>query len=138
MDNEINVNIHTENYSNSRNIEWEKRVLNTPPTTYKPDDTKSNSTNNDEYGYLNGSMSVAEIQEELAIWAKDLRDAEFMSTLDIVRGVKEGYSSTMQVVQDIIERLEEKSPDPNNDTLITALYTVYDALSDMKKKCDFL
>ena len=44
----------------------------------------------------------------------------------------------MQVFQDIIERLEEKSPNPDNDTLITSLYNVYNVLEDLRSKCDYL
>ena len=93
---------------------------------------------NPNYEYLKTAMTLDEIKEELDQYERDLRDSEFKATLDIVAGVKDAFSSTMQVFQDILERLEEKSPDPENDELITKLYNVYNALEDMKKKCDYL
>lgn len=95
------------------------------------------NTNSSE-DYLKTSMTVAELKEELDQFEVDLRDAEFKATLDIVAGVRDAFSSTMQVFQDIIERLEEKSPDPENDELITKLYNVYNALEDMRNKCEYL
>ena len=92
----------------------------------------------DNMEYLATSMTVDELTEETYQYAKDIRDAEFKATLDIVAGVTEGYSATMQLFQDIIERLEEKSPDPDHDPLITALYEAYNALEDMKNKCAYL
>ena len=88
--------------------------------------------------YLKTAMTIDEIKEELDQYEKDLRGAEFKATINIVAGVIDGYSATMQVFQDIIERLEEKSPDPEHDELITKLYNVYNALEDMKAKCKFL
>lgn len=88
--------------------------------------------------YLKTAMTIDEIKEELDQYEKDLRGAEFKATIDIVAGVIDGYSATMQVFQDIIERLEEKSPDPEHDELITKFYNVYNALEDMKAKCKFL
>ena len=95
------------------------------------------NTNSSE-DYLKTSMTVAELKEELDQYEVDRRDAEFKATLDIVAGVRDAFSSTMQVFQDIIERLEEKSPDPENDELITKLYNVYNALEDMRNKCEYL
>lgn len=93
-------------------------------------------TNN--HDYLKDVMTVEELTEEFNTYATDIRDAEFKATLDIVAGVREGYEATMQLFQDIIERLEEKSPDPEKDSLITSLYNAYDALEDMHRKCDYL
>lgn len=91
-----------------------------------------------KFKYLGESMTVNELIEEMDTYTKDLRDAEFKATFDIVNGVREGFSASMQVFQDIIERLEEKSPNPDNDTLITSLYNVYNALEDLRSKCDYL
>lgn len=88
--------------------------------------------------YLKDAMTVDELTEEFNTYAKDIRDAEFKATLDIVAGVRDGYEATMQMFQDIIERLEEKSPDPEKDSLITSLYNAYNALEDMHRKCDYL
>ena len=99
--------------------------------------TEANDSGN-SYDYLKESMTVDELKEEMMTYANDLRDAEFKATIDIVSGIREGYEATMQMFQDIIERLEEKSPNPDNDELITSLYTVYDALEDMQRKCEYL
>lgn len=88
--------------------------------------------------YLRDAITVEELKEELDQFERDLRDAEYKSTLDIVAGVKDGFSSMMQVLQDIIERLEEHSPDPDHDEFITRLYNVYNALEYMKQKCEYL
>ena len=92
----------------------------------------------EKFAYLKDAMSVAEIIEEMNICTKDLRNAEFRATFDPVNGVREGFSSMMQVWQDVVERLEEKSPDPEHDDLITSLYNVYNALEDLRSKCDYL
>lgn len=97
------------------------------------DEQKTASTD-----YLKTAVTIDELKEEMDTYAKDLRDAEFIATMDIVRGVKEAFSASMQVYQDLIERLEEKSPDPENDPFITSMYNVYNALEDMRGKCDYL
>ena len=92
----------------------------------------------EKYEYLKTSMTVEELIEEMNLLTKELNNSAFTSTFDIQQGIRMGYTATMKVVEDIIDRLEEHSPDPEEDQFITSLYNVYDALEQLQKKCDYI
>lgn len=91
-----------------------------------------------KYEYLKTSMTVEELIEEMNLLTKELNNSAFTSTFDIQQGIRMGYTATMKVVEDIIDRLEERSPNPEEDQFITSLYNVYDALEQLQKKCDYI
>ena len=92
----------------------------------------------EKYEYLKTSMTVEELIEEMNLLTKELNNSAFTSTFDIQQGIRMGYTATMKVVEDIIDRSEEHSPDPEEDQFITSLYNVYDALEQLQKKCDYI
>lgn len=93
---------------------------------------------NSKYDYLKSSMTLDEIMEELDLYVKDLNSAQFHATLDLQTGIRMGFIASMKVIEDIIDRLEECSEDPENDEFITKLYNVYEALELIKNKCDYI
>ena len=93
---------------------------------------------NSKYEYLKSSMTLDEIMEEIDLYVKDLNNAQFHVTLDLQTGIRMGFIASMKVIEDIIDRLEECSDDPENDEFITKLYNVYEALELIKNKCDYI
>ena len=91
-----------------------------------------------DYSYLQNSMTVDELIEEMNLFTKELNNAAFTSTFDIQQGIRMGYTSSMKVIEDLIDRLEEHSPNPEEDDFISSLYNVYDALEQLQKKCDYI
>ena len=92
----------------------------------------------EKYEYLKTSMTVEELIEEMNLLTKELNNSAFTSTFDIQQGIRMGYTAAMKVVEDIIDRLEERSPNPEEDQFITSLYNVYDALEQLQNKCDYI
>ena len=91
-----------------------------------------------KYEYLQKSMTVEELIEECDIFVQDLNNAAFTATFDIQQGMRMGYTASKKVLEDIIDRLEEHSPNPEEDEFITRLYNVYDALEQLEQKCDYI
>jgi len=90
------------------------------------------------FAYLQNSMTADELMEECDVFVKDLNNAAFTATFDIQQGIRMGYTASKKVLEDIIDRLEEHSPYPEDDEFITRLYNVYDALEQLEKKCDYI
>lgn len=91
-----------------------------------------------DLSYLKSSMTIDELMEEMDSCVQDLNKSAFESTFNVKLGVTHGYENILQVLEDIIDRLEEKSPDPENDPFITKLYNMYNAVEQLKDKCKWL
>ena len=92
----------------------------------------------EKYAYLQNAMTVDELIEECDVFVNDLNNAAFTATFDIQQGMRLGYTAAKKVFEDLIDRLEEHSPNPEADEFITRLYNVYDALEQLEKKCDYI
>ncbi len=91
-----------------------------------------------DYSYLKSAMTLEELMCEIDDTVADLNTAAFTSTFDCKLGTIKGYEAVMLMVEDIINRLEECSPNPENDEFITKMYNMYDALEQLKNKCNYL
>lgn len=91
-----------------------------------------------DFSYLKEAASVNDYMEEMDELVKDLNKAAFTATFDVVAGVKLGYEAFLTVTEALIDTYEEKSPDPENDEFITKLYNVYEAVEQLKNKCEYL
>lgn len=100
--------------------------------------TQVDNVQNFDYSYIKEALPLKDVLEELDASVKDLNTAAFTSTFDIQQGMILGYNSLMTLVEAIIDSLEEKSPDPENDILITKFYNLYEGLEQLKGKCDYI
>lgn len=98
----------------------------------------TNETPSFDLSYVKNSVTIEELMEEMDTFIKDMNNANFNSSFDIQKGMMLGYCAMMQIFQDIIERMEELSPDPENDPLITKLYQCYESIENLKGKCDYI
>ena len=91
-----------------------------------------------DYSYIKEALPIKDVLEELDEAVKELNTAAFTSTFDIQQGMTLGYTSLMTLVEAIIDSLEEKSPNPETDILITKFYNLYESLEQLKGKCEYI
>ena len=91
-----------------------------------------------EFEYLKNIVTFEEVCQEIDDVVKDFNGAAFTSTFDPKLGAIKSHEAMLKLIQDLIERFEEKSPDPEEDPFITKMYSLYEAIEQCKDKCNFL
>ena len=93
---------------------------------------------NKEFEYLKNIVTFEEVCQEINDMVKDFNGAAFTSTFDPKLGTIKSHEAMLKLIQDLIERFEEKSPNPEEDPFITKMYSLYNAIEQCKDKCRFL
>ena len=86
---------------------------------------------NKEFEYLKNIVTFEEVCQEIDDVVKDFNGAAFTSTFDPKLGAINSHEAMLKLIQDLIERFEEKSPDPEEDPFITKMYSLYEAIASL-------